>query len=174
VWRWLFPRERDSERRLALTFQAYLSDSMRAGTVFTTDGLEGAALWKPPGHWELSWGSLLRSAPQLLRAFGLRVAYALQVERAVEKQHPRDPHWYLSVLGTDPTAQGKGIGGALIRQVTDRCDHLGIPAYLESSKPENVPYYERFGFAVTGETRLGKDGPPIWFMWRDPQVPAAD
>jgi len=171
VWRWLFPDDTTSTRRLELTFNAYLADALRVGSVFTTPDLEGAALWKPPGKWQLSWGSLLRSAPELLRAFGLRIAYALRIERVVESEHPRDPHWYLSVLGTDPTAQGKGVGGALVRQVTDRCDHLGIPAYLESSKPENVPYYERFGFAVTGETRLGKDGPPIWFMWRDPQVP---
>ena len=76
-------------------------------------------------------------------------------------------------IGTDPSAQGKGIGGALIRQVTDRCDRIGLPCYLESSKDVNVPYYERFGFEVTGETRLGKDGPTIWFMWRDPQVPGS-
>ena len=66
---------------------------------------------------------------------------------------------------------GKGIGNALIRQVTDRCDQEGLPAYLESSKAENVPYYQRYGFEVTGETVLGSDGPTIWFMWRDPQVP---
>jgi GNAT superfamily N-acetyltransferase len=112
---------------------------------------------------------MLRAAPLLVRAFGGRMPEAMQIERAVERQHPTEPHWYLSVLGTDPPAQGRGIGGALIRQVTDRCDHLGIPAYLESSKAENLAYYERFGFAVTGDTHLGDDGPPIWFMWRDPR-----
>jgi GNAT superfamily N-acetyltransferase len=173
VWRWLFPDEGTSTRRLELTFRAYLLDTLRVGTVFTTPDLDGAALWKPPGQWQLGYGSLLRAAPDLLRAFKLRVIAALQIERAVESQHPHEPHWYLSVLGTDPPAQGKGVGAALIRQVTDRCDHLGLPAYLESSKPENVPYYERFGFGVTGDTRLGKDGPPIWFMWRDPQPPEA-
>ena len=28
----------------------------------------------------------------------------------------------------------------------DRCDAEHAPAYLESSKPDNVPYYLRFGF----------------------------
>jgi GNAT superfamily N-acetyltransferase len=174
VWTWIFPDSSSSLRRLELTFRGYLSDTMRQGTVFTTPGLEGAALWKPPGHWQLSNLSLLRSAPDLLRAFGTRLFASLQVERAVEAKHPREPHWYLSVLGTDPEQQGKGVGGVLIRQVTDRCDGIGLPCYLESSKERNVPYYERFGFKVTGETRLGKDqsGPPIWFMWRDPQEPA--
>ncbi|HVN50507.1 MAG TPA: GNAT family N-acetyltransferase [Acidimicrobiales bacterium] len=174
VWTWLFPDPATSEKRLRLTFRAYLKDAMNVGSVFTTPDLQGAALWKPPGEWKLGNMALVRAAPELLRAFGMRLFASLQIERAVESQHPRDPHWYLAVLGTDPTAQGKGIGGALIRQVTDRCDRIGLPCYLESSKDRNVPYYERFGFEVTGETQLGKEGPTIWFMWRDPQVPETD
>ncbi len=38
-----------------------------------------------------------------------------------------------------------------------------------------MPYYERFGFKVTGETdaRQRTTAPTIWFMWRDPQAPEA-
>jgi ribosomal protein S18 acetylase RimI-like enzyme len=173
VWSWLFPDERSRERRSAQVFQAYLRDALKVGEVFTTPERSGASLWKPPGKWKLSNAAILRSLPELIHAFGRRLPASLEVERAVEAQHPREPHWYLSVVGTDPVAQGRGIGAALIRQVTDRCDADGLPAYLESSKESNVPYYERFGFRVTGETRLGTDGPVIWFMWRDPQVPDA-
>jgi len=173
VWQWLFPDPSTQPKRLELTFRAYLRDAMRVGTVLTTPQRDGAALWKPPGQWKLGNLSLLRAAPDLLRAFGTRVIASLEIERAVESQHPRDPHWYLAVIGTDQTAQGKGVGGALIRQITDRCDRAGLPAYLESSKDVNVPYYQRFGFEVTGETQLGSDGPTIWFMWRDPQPPGS-
>jgi GNAT superfamily N-acetyltransferase len=171
VWRWLFPDESTSNKRLDLTFRAYLRDAMNVGTVLTTPDRQAAALWKPPGHWKLSNLALVKAAPELLRAFGTRLFASLEIQRAVESQHPRDPHWYLSVLGTAPAAQGKGAGGALIRQITDRCDRAGLPAYLESSKEANVPYYQRFGFEVTGETQLGTDGPTIWFMWREPQPP---
>jgi len=173
VWQWLFPDPSSRPRRLELTFRAYLRDALSVGTVLTTPPRQGAALWKPPGKWKLSNLSLLKAGPELLRAFGTRVFASLEIERAVEAHHPRDPHWYLAVIGTDPAAQGKGVGGALIRQITDRCDRAGLPAYLESSKDVNVPYYERFGFRVTGETQLGSDGPTIWFMWRDPQVPGS-
>jgi GNAT superfamily N-acetyltransferase len=169
VWAWLFPDESTREQRSRQVFQVYLRDSLRVGEVFTTADLSGASLWKPPGKWRLSNTSIARSLPELLRAFGRRLPASLEVQRKVETQHPVEPHWYLAVLGTDPAAQGQGIGGALIRQVTDRCDTEGLPAYLESSKLANVPYYERFGFKVTGETRLGDDGPTIWFMWREPQ-----
>ena len=173
VWGWLFPDPASRERRSTQVFQAYLRDALTVGEVYTTPDRSGASLWKPPGKWKLSNGAIIRSLPALLRAFGTRLPASLEVERKVESQHPTEPHWYLSVVGTDPVAQGKGIGGALIRQITDRCDADGLPAYLESSKKTNVPYYERFGFRVTGETQLGDDGPTIWFMWRDPQAPDA-
>ena len=173
VWNWLFPEPSSRARKSAQVFRAYLRDSLTVGEVYTTPDLSAASLWKPPGKWKLSNGAVLRSLPSLLRAFGTRLPASLEIERKVEAQHPRDPHWYLSVIGTDPVAQGKGIGAALIRQITDQCDREGIPAYLESSKEANVPYYERFGFKVTGDTQLGDDGPTIWFMWRDPQVPDA-
>jgi GNAT superfamily N-acetyltransferase len=171
VWSWLFPESSTKLRKSTQVFQAYLRDALTVGEVYTTPDLEGAALWKPPGKWKLGNAAIVRSLPSLLRAFGTRLPASLEIERKVESQHPLQPHWYLSVLGTDPVAQGKGVGNALIRQVTDRCDQQGLPAYLESSKAENVPYYQRFGFEVTGETVLGDDGPTIWFMWRDPQVP---
>ena len=171
VWGWLFPDEATRPRRSSQVFHAYLRDALNVGEVYTTPDLSGAALWKPPGKWKLSNAAIVRSLPSLLRAFGTRLPASLEIERKVESQHPHDPHWYLSVIGTDPVAQGKGIGAALIRQITDRCDADGLPAYLESSKEANVPYYERFGFKVTGDTRLGDDGPTIWFMWRDPQAP---
>ena len=86
----------------------------------------------------------------------------------MDRAHPREPHWYLSVLGTDPTQQGKGVGGALLEPVLDRCDSQGLGAYLESSKEANIPFYQRFGFAVTGQIDL-PEGPPVWPMWRDPR-----
>lgn len=171
VWNWLFPDPATKLRRSTQVFQAYLRDALTVGEVYTTPDRAGAALWKPPGKWKLGNAAIVRSLPSLLRAFGTRLPASLEIERKVEAQHPLQPHWYLSVIGTDPVAQGRGVGNALIRQVTDRCDQEGLPAYLESSKAENVPYYQRYGFKVTGETVLGGDGPTIWFMWRDPQVP---
>lgn len=74
-----------------------------------------------------------------------------------------------ATMADAPDAQGKGLGTALLNEVLNRCDSDGICAYLESSKPENVPYYERFGFTVQEEVPLPKDGPPVWRLWRDPR-----
>ena len=66
--------------------------------------------------------------------------------------------------------RGRGIGAALLAPVLDLCDEEGLPAYLESSKDSNVPYYRRFAFDVTTPFTL-KGGPTLHFMWRDPEVP---
>jgi GNAT superfamily N-acetyltransferase len=85
-----------------------------------------------------------------------------------DTHHPREPHWYLQMLGTDPELQGKGIGSALLAQVLERCDRGGQKVYLEASKEKNIPFYARHGFAVSEEMHMPR-GPTIWAMWRDPR-----
>ena len=103
--------------------------------------------------------------PRLLRRAPL-VGYGLL---GVEKAHPpAPPHWYLATLGTEPAAQGRGLGTAVLTPVLEQCDRDGVAAYLECSKERNVDYYARFGFRATGELRLPR-GPRVWPMWRDPR-----
>jgi ribosomal protein S18 acetylase RimI-like enzyme len=138
--------------------------------VWTTSELECAALWAPPEHWKTTPRQdleLLRGLlhPRLIWRMPLPVLGLLGVER----QHPKQPpHWYLAVLGTDPPAQGRGLGSSVLGPVLERCDADGVGAYLESSKERNIDFYARHGFHVTGELRLPR-GPNVWPMWRDPQ-----
>ena len=87
----------------------------------------------------------------------------------MDASHPEEPHWYLAVIGSDPSVRGRGFGQAVMQSRLDRCDAEHCPAYLESSKEENVPYYERFGFEVIGEFSLPDGGPTLWRMLRRPQ-----
>jgi GNAT superfamily N-acetyltransferase len=169
VFAHLIPPTRHT-RRLQRFFVDDIDTFRRRGrTVLTTDGCDGAALWSPPGDWKMHASDIARSTPAAVKVFGRRLPLALQTLSVVEAKHPEEPHWYLAVLGTAPTAQGNGIGAALLAPILERCDGEGIGAYLESSKPENVPYYERFGFVVHEEVPLPKGGPPVWRMWRDPR-----
>ena len=170
VMRWLFGEgDRPRMRRLRSYFGSEARRHQRhGGTVLTADGLGAGAFWEPPGQWRITWPAVLRATPMLVRCIGPRIPRALRGLDQIERVHPRVPHWYLAVIGTDPPQQGKGIGAALLDPILARCDAEGTGAYLESSKPENVPWYERFGFTVTGELTL-PDGPPLWSMWRDPQ-----
>lgn len=184
-WAW----KPDAMREKALErFQAVRLRQLIAGDeVWTNDELSCAALWAPPGQWHMSLRETAMLVPcfrhpRLLARIGL---VALGWEK-LERDHPRKPpHLYLAVLGTDPSAQGRGLGSAVLAGVVERCDHdgtggalkyseddgngvyAGIGAYLESSKESNVGFYERFGFRVIGEHRLTR-GPKMWLMWRDP------
>lgn len=84
----------------------------------------------------------------------------------MQRVHPEEPHWYLAVIGSDTTVRGGGFGQALMRSRLDRCDAEHAPAHLESSNPDNVPYYLRFGFEVTGEITIPGGGPTLIPMWR--------
>lgn len=86
-----------------------------------------------------------------------------------QSMHPEEPpHAYLAILGTDPAAQGRGLGSAMMAPVLEQCDRDGLGAYLESSKDQNIYFYARHGFRVTAERRLPR-GPRLWPMWRDPR-----
>jgi GNAT superfamily N-acetyltransferase len=104
--------------------------------------------------------------PGYLRAFGRRLVIVSQYQ-SVAVRHPREQqHWYLAFIGVDPARQGCGVGAALLRSRLRRCDKEGLPAYLESSKLENVPLYQHFGFHVTGALGLPEGAPVVNTMWR--------
>jgi ribosomal protein S18 acetylase RimI-like enzyme len=79
--------------------------------------------------------------------------------------HPAQPHWYLPLIGVDPTLQRKGYGSILLEHVLRDCDRDGRPAYLESSNPENISLYQRHGFEILGTIQIATS-PPIIPMLR--------
>jgi ribosomal protein S18 acetylase RimI-like enzyme len=170
VWLWMFPKHPE---RMAGLFAMLLHHAHLPNGVSELAEVDGAilagALWDPPGRWKIPLTAQLRQFPRMLRVLGRRTVPVLRGLGEIERRHPVQPHWYLAVLGTDPSAQGRGLGSALLRSRLSRCDATRLPAYLESSKESNVPYYERFGFTVTGEIPMPGGGPSVWPMWRDPR-----
>jgi len=162
----------DAKRDAGL--RAYFATQMRAdflpfGGCYTTDGYAGAAVWAPAGKPLLTGLTAVLTMLPVLPYVWTRLPTTLRILNLMEGMHPHEPHWYLASLGTAVELQGKGIGSALMRPVLEHCDAEGIPAYLESSKERNVPFYGRHGFEVVKEVRLPDDGPLIWTMWREPQ-----
>jgi ribosomal protein S18 acetylase RimI-like enzyme len=133
------------------------------------DGVGAAAMWDPPGRPTESPRELIGMLPAALRAFRGRIRLAQALGEEMKANPPEEPHWYLGMIGSDPRVRGGGYGAALMRSRLDRCDAEAAPAYLESSNPDNIPYYTRFGFEVTGEIRMPGGGPSMWPMWRPPR-----
>lgn len=170
---WMLPEDKSRTAGLAAYFGTVTRYHHLAGggVEVACDGpvIGAAALWDPPHRWKETVYTQFRMLPALIRAFGLRLGAGRAVSDLLSAAHPEEPHWYLAVIGSDPAARGRGYGQALMRSRLDRCDAEHCPAYLESSKFENVPYYQRFGFAVTGEITLPAGGPTLWQMWREPR-----
>jgi len=170
VMTWLVPDDAARAKQLPrlfaiLTRHHHLNGD---GVEVACDGstISAAALWDPPNRWKTSRRAELAMMPSLVRALGSRLAVGWQTSEMMKRAHPEEPHWYLAVIGSDIAVRGHGFGQVLMRSRLDRVDAEHAPAYLESSKPENVPYYERFGFSITGEITLPGDGPTVWTMWR--------
>jgi ribosomal protein S18 acetylase RimI-like enzyme len=151
-------------------YRARLRQLVGEREVWTASGGSSVALWAPPERWRTTLREdvvLTRSLlhPRLIT----RLPKVTRGLLGIERVHPQDPpHWYLAFLGTDPSAQGQGLGSAVIGPVLEQCDDDGVCAYLESSKERNIAFYARHGFRVTGELRLPR-GPRMWPMWRDPR-----
>ncbi len=96
-----------------------------------------------------------------------RAAETGQLREILAEHHLTEAHFYLPFIGVAPEWQGYGHGNTVMRPVLDLCDRYGIPAYLESSNPRNIPFYERLGFNVTAEF-AADGGPPMAGMRRNP------
>ena len=80
------------------------------------------------------------------------------------KHDPKKPHYHLGPLGVSPDLQGKGIGSQLMEYYCNIIDSKNMDAYHETDKPENVRFYQKFGFEVIGEESILNI--PNWYMWR--------
>lgn len=169
---WLIPDERRRHAGMPHYFQSVVKHVyLRHQQVYLTADAAGAALWLPPG--------VAATTPPLLPALGLAwrlfwatgfsgLGRARTLLAELHANHPKEPHFYLHVLGVRRGQQGRGVGSALIRQVTEQCDRERLLAYLENSNERNLPLYERHGFRTLREWRAPRGSPPLWFMARHP------
>lgn len=164
VWSWMIP-ERDRPARLARVFSALLHRAIPLGQVRTTEDRQAVAMWSAPGQWKLPAAEVVRAAPQMVRAAGVRLPRLLRRLGEVERVHDQQPpeHWYLEFIGTSGAARGQGHGAALLAEGFARFG--STPAYLESSNSRNLPFYQRHGFEITGDLAV-TSGPPQWTLWR--------
>jgi ribosomal protein S18 acetylase RimI-like enzyme len=163
VERWLFPDDAGYAEHFP-TFMAAVADSaFESRTARQLDDFGAVALWLPPG----SRADPERVASVLLASVAEKKhAEMFAVLERMEVAHPTFAHWYLPWLGVDVASQGKGLGGQLLDAGLAEVDHGGLPVYLETPNPRNIPFYQRHGFEVVGQVELGSC-PVVTFMLRD-------
>ncbi|MGV3683614.1 MAG: GNAT family N-acetyltransferase [Acidovorax sp.] len=77
--------------------------------------------------------------------------------------------WYLSILGIDPAAQGRGLGARLLAPALALADEAGVACYLETFSPRNESFYGRMGFHALASHLEPVTGTPYTVMVRPAQ-----
>lgn len=165
VMRWLYPDSESYLRHFPRFVRAFGGRAFENKTAYAGEGFGGCSMWLPVG---------VHVDPDPVRALFRETleepirSETFSILDQMDAFHTKEPHWYLSIIGVDPARQREGIGSALLRHSLEPCDREGLIAYLESSNPRNVPLYQRHGFEIIGEIRVGSS-PPIFPMLRTPR-----
>ncbi len=170
VMAWVMPREATRLRQLERLYRSIVRyGGIQSGvTSVARDGrVRGAAVWRR----RVGRSTVApRDIPFALAAgcaLGRDMGRMTAMGRAVDAAHPREPHWYLQLLGVDPDAQHGGVGAALMSAQLAVVDAELLPAYLETTA-ENLGFYARWGFDVTGEIPF-RGRPSEFSLWREPR-----
>jgi GNAT superfamily N-acetyltransferase len=170
-----------SEFRRRRVLPAYLADECRTAVACDTGlrasigtDIKGALLYMKPESYPVPLrqevAQAIHLAPMLPWA-ATSLPEILRNRAAQRAGHPKEPHFYIKVLGTDPELQGAGIGSLLLSGVVARADSAELGCYLTTAKEENVSWYARFGFVVTEEFNPTPTWPRVWRLWRSPPAP---
>jgi GNAT superfamily N-acetyltransferase len=163
---WILPDPDHRASALRSLFRTLVPADMRAGVALRSAGDEAAALWRAPGQAHSGTLEFLRTVLPLIATFGTALPRGLKVQGGIDAHRPKGGFWYLHYVGVRTAHQGKGHGGRIIRAQTAVADAEGLPCWLETATPENVPLYERLGFVTQVEWDVPGGGPHFWGMMR--------
>ncbi|HEX5940226.1 MAG TPA: GNAT family N-acetyltransferase [Dehalococcoidia bacterium] len=171
---WFIRQDEKRNQRFERAMEVALTKmSNDLNETWTSEHLEGGALWRRPNEYKMSAIQSLAITPSFASVTGwsglMRFINAMNEFEKKHEHYAPEEHYYLFVLGVEPDLQGKGIGGQLMKPVLDRADAEKRPCYLESSNPRNVPFYERHGFRVMEELIAHPTAPTVSCMRREPR-----
>ena len=169
LWGPAFPDvERRAEQAAGL-WRYYVTSVLRYPWTFLTAGGEATAVWIPPGGVELTSEEESSLESLLLASTGRATTDGiLEIMSQFDVARPREPHFYLGLIGTHDAHRGRGLGMGLLAENLALVDAAGAAAYLESSNPANDARYERVGFTPHG-TITAATGHVTTTMWRPPR-----
>lgn len=85
---------------------------------------------------------------------GPRMAGFEAVLKKLHTAHGSGPHLFVYAVGIEPSLQGQGLGGKLMRAAAEVADREGLACYLECCGERCPKIYEKYGFAEAGQEEL--------------------
>jgi GNAT superfamily N-acetyltransferase len=170
VQKWLFPNKYYRTLASELWFRGMIKEALGCSTVWCLEDYSAVAVWFKPDFYEnesgLFW-KLLKVVIKLNRRTS-RIKEELDHELTIRR--PKEPHWYLAAVATEKRNRSQGRGSLVLQPVLSLCDQEHVLAYLETSNPLSIKFYESLGFDVWASFSL-HEGPEVWCMGR--RSPAA-
>jgi GNAT superfamily N-acetyltransferase len=167
---WTVPAGADAGRASDAFFSAYHRAAFPQGWLWVVgDGrVDGMALWVPADAHDAYEDVMRGIDAEVGRIMGERKPTYDRFWAWVDEHRPAEPHWYLEHIAVEPARRGSGLGRSLIDHGLTHADAERSLAWLATSRPGNVPLYERFGFDVEAAEDAPDGGPRLWFMRRAP------
>jgi GNAT superfamily N-acetyltransferase len=162
VERWLYPEPWQYLSHFPRFLAAFGGRAFAERTVWRLGEFSAVALWLPPDT-EADGDAISTVLAETVAADKHEDTFAVLGQ--MDMAHPACRHWYLPWFAVDTALQGRGVGGQLMESCLQIVDGTHLPAYLETPNPRTIPFYQRYGFEVTGEAQAGTC-PPITFMLR--------
>lgn len=166
LFRYFFPDAKDRAKWLRWFHRRALGEAhaVNGAFVLETGPQTGILGLYPPGRWPPKVRDLVGATPfpPGIPPWRLLVD-GIPIEQRMHRLHPHAPHVYVYVLGVHPSLRGRGLGGVLLRHAGAIAKAAGVVSHLETSNPENLGLYRRFGFEVKNEID-SHGGPPVWTM----------
>jgi GNAT superfamily N-acetyltransferase len=154
----------DYHTRLTQYQRLFLTEiGLAHGRVWVTDDVSAVAVWTTPSTPRDVFAPHAAAFQELA---GSRAALAAEYEEAMGIFRPREPIWFLGLVGVDPDLQHQGLGRAVIAPGLSAADQDHSPAFLETQVPGNLPFYESLGFVTVAELQLPHDGPIHYALYR--------
>lgn len=167
LWERAMARPDGGTAHHAALWRLYVEGALRYQSTWLTGDSDAVAVWIPPGGTDMTSEQEHRLADLAARHLGSAADDYLELLSMFHAAHPRsEPHYFLTLLATDPAYRGQGLGMRLLTHGLQLIDAEHQPAYLESSNPANDHRYVSAGFEPHGEFRFPGGGPVVTTMWR--------
>ncbi|MBS4535324.1 GNAT family N-acetyltransferase [Clostridium sp. D2Q-14] len=161
-----------NEDNLRTVFKFIIRYTMIYGKAYaSSSNIEGILLFLYHDNYKFNLIRILRSGGLSLLKLGGNVGNRFgqfnEFYTRIHQDAINEPHQYIMLIGVDPSEQGQGHGGKLLKSIVDLTEKSDESCYLETHKFENVAIYKKYGFKVVFEGIIPETGITQWSMLKE-------
>ena len=145
----IIPQDKSRKKRIKALVQYSHDYAVKRNGVIISKDKKGAAFFYNPIEYPERFSDYWLQFKLVLNATGFGMIPKLLKREGYKKRHyPKTPFIYFWYVGVDKNHRGGKAFFELKNEVINLAKSKNLPIYLETSVPENVKLYERFGFEV--------------------------